>query len=54
MEDRKVVVMEELRYSPLESVFKSTMQREGKELQIYTSGEKFQVFFRKNEDNNNI
>ena len=54
MEDRKVVVMEELRYSPLESVFKLTMQREGKELETYTSGEKFQAFFRKNEDNNNI
>lgn len=54
MEDRKEIFMEELRYSPLESVFKSTMQREGKELKTYTSGEKFQAFFRKNEDNNNI
>lgn len=42
-----------LMYSPLESVFESTMQREGKILTTYSSGTEFKVFFRIRNDNEN-
>ena len=35
-----------LMYSPLESVFESTMEREGKTLTTYSSGIEFRAFFR--------
>lgn len=40
-------------YSPLESVFKSTMKREGQILTTYSSGTKFRAFFRIRNDNEN-
>ena len=40
-------------YSPLESVFKSTMKREGQILTTYSSGTEFQAFFRIRNDNEN-
>lgn len=43
-----------LMYTPLESVFYSTMEREGKTVTVYTSGEEFQAFMRRNDDNNNF
>lgn len=46
--------MEKLMYSPLESVFQSTMQREGHTITAYTSGAEFQAFMRRNDDNNNV
>lgn len=43
-----------LMYTPLESVFRSTMEREGKTVSVYTSGAEFQAFMRRNDDNNNF
>lgn len=40
-------------YSPLESVFESTMKREGQILTTYSSGTKFRAFFRIRNDNEN-
>ena len=42
-----------LMYSPLESVFEATMQREGKILTTYSSGTEFRAFFRIRNDNEN-
>lgn len=42
-----------LMYSPLESVFESTMKREGKILTTYTNGTEFKAFFRIRNDNEN-
>ncbi len=42
-----------LMYSPLESVFESTMEREGKTLTTYSSGIEFRAFFRIRNDNEN-
>lgn len=42
-----------LMYSPLESVFEATMQREGKMLTAYSSGTDFMAFFRIRNDNEN-
>lgn len=43
-----------LMYSPLETVFRDTLAREGKTVTAYTSNKEFQAFFRKNNDENNI
>ena len=43
-----------LMYTPLESVFQSTMLREGKTVTAYTSGNTFQAFMRRNDDGNNF
>lgn len=43
-----------LMYTPLESVFQSTMLREGKTVTVYTRGNTFQAFMRKNDDGNNF
>lgn len=40
-------------YSPLESVFESTMKREGQILTTYSSGTEFRAFFRIRNDNEN-
>ena len=40
-------------YTPLESVFQSTMEREGQVLTTYTSGTEFKAFFRIRNDNEN-
>lgn len=42
-----------LMYSPLESVFEATMEREGKTLTTYSSGVEFRAFFRIRSDNEN-
>lgn len=42
-----------LMYSPLETVFESTMEREGKILTTYTGGSEFKAFFRIRNDNEN-
>ena len=42
-----------LMYSPLESVFEATMEREGKNLTTYSSGTEFRAFFRIRNDNEN-
>ncbi len=42
-----------LMYSPLESVFESTMKREGKTLTTYSSDIEFRAFFRIRNDNEN-
>lgn len=42
-----------LMYTPLESVFESTMEREGQILATYTSGKEFRAFFRIRNDNEN-
>lgn len=42
-----------LMYTPLESVFQSTMEREGQVLTTYTSGIEFKAFFRIRNDNEN-
>lgn len=42
-----------LMYTPLESVFQSTMEREGQILTTYTSGTEFKAFFRIRNDNEN-
>lgn len=46
--------MSNLMYSPLETVFESTMQREGRTVTAYTSGSEFQAFMRRNDDGNNF
>lgn len=43
-----------LMYSPLETVFESTMQREGRTVTAYTSGAEFKAFMRRNDDGNNF
>lgn len=43
-----------LMYTPLESVFYSTMEREGREVSVYTSGAEFKAFMRRNDDGNNF
>lgn len=43
-----------LMYSPLETVFEATMQREGRTVTAYTSGNEFQAFMRRNDDGNNF
>lgn len=43
-----------LMYSPLETVFESTIQREGRTVTAYTSGNEFQAFMRRNDDGNNF
>lgn len=43
-----------LMYSPLETVFASTMEREGRTVTAYTSGAEFQAFMRRNDDGNNF
>lgn len=43
-----------LMYTPLESVFYSTMEREGRAVSVYTSGAEFQAFMRRNDDGNNF
>jgi len=42
-----------LMYSPLETIFQATMEREGKTITAYTSGKQFQAFMRHNDDRNN-
>ncbi len=42
-----------LMYSPLETVFEATMEREGRTVTAYTSGSQFQAFMRRNDDGNN-
>lgn len=42
-----------LMYSPLETIFESTMEREGRAVTAYTSGNQFQAFMRRNDDGNN-
>ncbi len=42
-----------LMYSPLETIFEATMEREGRTITAYTSGSKFQAFMRRNDDGNN-
>lgn len=41
-------------YNPLETVFDSTMEREGKIVTAYTSGSEFKAFMRRNDDGNNF
>lgn len=43
-----------LMYSPLETVFRDTMLREGRTVTAYTSGNEFQAFMRRNDDGNNF
>ena len=43
-----------LMYNPLETVFESTMEREGKTVTAYTSGSEFKAFMRRNDDGNNF
>lgn len=42
-----------LMYTPLETIFQATMEREGRTVTAYTSGDQFQAFMRKNDDGNN-
>lgn len=42
-----------LMYSPLETIFEATMEREGRTVTAYTSGSQFQAFMRRNDDGNN-
>ncbi len=42
-----------LMYTPLETIFDATMEREGRNITAYTSGSEFQVFMRRNDDGNN-
>lgn len=42
-----------LMYTPLETIFDETMQREGRNITAYTSGNEFQAFMRRNDDGNN-
>lgn len=42
-----------LMYSPLETIFEATMEREGRTVTSYTSGNQFQAFMRRNDDGNN-
>lgn len=45
--------MGKLMYSPLETVFVQTMQREGVTVSVNTTGQKFQTFMRRQNDNAN-
>ena len=45
--------MTDLMYTPLESVFAATMEREGRTVTAYTSGAEFQAFMRRNDDGDN-
>ena len=42
-----------LMYTPLETIFDATMEREGRNITAYTSGNEFQAFMRRNDDGNN-
>lgn len=42
-----------LMYMPLETIFDATMEREGRNITAYTSGNEFQAFMRRNDDGNN-
>lgn len=42
-----------LMYTPLETIFQATMEREGRTVTAYTSGNEFQAFMRRNDDGNN-
>lgn len=42
-----------LMYSPLETIFQATMEREGRTVTAYASGSQFQAFMRRNDDGNN-
>lgn len=42
-----------LMYTPLETIFEATMEREGRTVTAYTSGNQFQAFMRRNDDGNN-
>lgn len=42
-----------LMYTPLETIFDATMEREGRNITAYTSGSEFQAFMRRNDDGNN-
>lgn len=42
--------MDNLMYTPLENIFKATMEREGKTVVAVTSGSEFQAFFRRCDD----
>lgn len=42
-----------LMYTPLETIFQATMEREGRTVTAYTSGNQFQAFMRRNDDGNN-
>lgn len=44
---------ENLMYTPLETIFRSTMEREGRTMTAYTSGKQFRTFMRRNRDGNN-
>lgn len=46
--------MMDLMYTPLESVFNATMEREGRTVTAYTSGAEFRAFMRRNDDGNNF
>ena len=43
--------MGKLMYSPLETVFTQTMQREGMTVSVNTTGQEFQTFMRRQNDN---
>nr|UWI13942.1 MAG: hypothetical protein [Bacteriophage sp.] len=53
-EDVQAQPVGKLMYTPLETVFRDTLAREGKTVTAYTSNKEFQAFFRKNNDENNI
>ena len=42
-----------LMYTPLETIFDTTMEREGRNITAYTSGNEFQAFMSRNDDGNN-
>ena len=42
-----------LMYTPLETIFDATMEREGRNITAYTSGSEFPAFMRRNDDGNN-
>ena len=42
-----------LMYSPLETIFQATMEREGRTVTSYTDKTSFQAFMRRNDDGNN-
>ncbi len=42
-----------LMYTPLETIFDATMEREGRNITAYMSGNEFQAFMRRNDDGNN-
>lgn len=43
-----------LMYTPLETIFDATMEREGRNITAYTSGNEFLAFMRRNDDGNGI